>query len=102
MGKYKRKRRVCQRKGTSPPPFTLRPELLLLVLQLVQLAIYPVPCDQLLVRAHFAYLPLVQNDDRVGALNGGEPVRDDDGRAALQKLSDRLLNQNLASNKSKS
>ena len=38
--------------------------------------------EQLLVGAAFAQLALVHDEDGVGALNGGEPVCDEDGGSA--------------------
>src|SRR5579884_4319926 len=61
-------------------------DLLILVLKLIQLVINAVFSEQLLVRAHFAKLRLVHDDDLIGALHCREAVGDDDRRAALDHL----------------
>ena len=44
------------------------------------------------MRADLAQLAFVHDDDAVGALDGGEAMRDDDGRAALHQLLQRFAN----------
>ena len=60
-----------------------RADLLILVLQLVELPVEAALREQLLVGAHLAQLAFVHHENRVGALDGGEPVRDEDAGAAL-------------------
>src|SRR3954466_3343097 len=61
----------------------LRRDFLIFVLELVELPVYAALAEQMLVAAHLAHASFVHDDDLVGALDGGKPVRHDDGGAAL-------------------
>ena len=63
-----------------------RGPLLVLILQLIKLPVNPVQRQQFLMISGFAQPPLVHHQNAVGALDGGKPVRDDDGRSPLHHL----------------
>src|SRR5215470_16518348 len=65
-------------------------KLLFLVLELIELPVYPALRQQLLVITDFAHLTFVHDDDLVGALNRGEAVSDDHGGAALDHAGERV------------
>ena len=54
-----------------------------LVLLVVEGPVAPAERDELGVRAALDDLAVLENQNLVGAANGGEPVRDDEGRAPL-------------------
>src|SRR5262245_38046504 len=54
-------------------------------LQLVQLRVHPLRLEQLAVASLLDDLPVMEDDDAVGALDGGEAVGDDDRGAAREK-----------------
>ena len=56
-------------------------QLLLLVLQFVESAVDAVMLQELVMRAHFADLALVQDDDLVNLLNSRQSMRNDNGSA---------------------
>src|SRR5262249_27079229 len=56
--------------------------LLVLVLELIELVVDPAKGEQLLVRAGFAQVPFVQDEDLVHVLDRRQPVGDGDRRAA--------------------
>ena len=58
-------------------------DFLILVLELVELPVEAAVGEQFLVRTHLAELPLVHDEDRVCALNGRQPMCDEDAGAAL-------------------
>src|ERR1700683_3719822 len=64
--------------------------LLIFILQLVKLVVNSALGQKLLVRSHLANLPLVHADDRVGALNGRQPVRDDQRRTPFYHAAERV------------
>src|SRR5436190_6719017 len=64
-------------------------------LQIVQPAIHAVRREQVAVRAALHNPPLGQDDDEIGVLYGGEPVRDDEHRAVRHQAVDRFLHQAL-------
>ena len=68
----------------------VRRNLLILVLQLIELVVDAALREQLLVRAHLADLPLMHNDDLVGALNGREAMRDDQRRSSFNHAVERV------------
>ena len=55
-------------------------ELLVAVLELVELPVEAALGEELLVGAALAELAFVHDEDGVGALDGGEAVRDEDAR----------------------
>jgi hypothetical protein len=61
-------------------------------LELVELPINPAHCQQLLMRAGLAQLAFVHDEDAVSALDGGQAVRDHDGRSALHEAAERFAN----------
>src|SRR5438552_363455 len=66
------------------------------ILTRVEIRVASAASEQLLV-ASALYDPAVLDDeDRVGAANGGQPMRDDEGRAPLHELGQALLDQGLA------
>src|SRR5207244_11287162 len=59
----------------------------------------PVPAaldEQLLVRAALDDFALLEHQNLVGALNGRQPVRDDEGRSSLPQRSQAVLTERLA------
>src|SRR3954467_2688209 len=64
--------REVVRGGRSKP-------FLIFVLQLVQLEVDPALGEELLVRARFPQVPLVQDEDLVHVLDGGKAMGDRDG-----------------------
>ena len=60
-------------------------ELLLLALQVPQLRVQAVALQQCLVAAALDDAALVHHDDLVGVHDGGQPVRDDQRRAAFAR-----------------
>ena len=69
--------------------------LLFPVLQLIQLEVDAALRQQLLVGARFAQLALVQDEDLVHVLDGRQPVRDGDRRAACHQDVQRVPDQHL-------
>ena len=65
-------------------------------LQAVQRRIAAAGLDQLVVRAVLDQAAAIERDDAVGAAHGGEPVGDDEHRAALGDLLHVLLDDALA------
>ena len=61
-----------------------------------QLGVQPLVLQQLLVAALFNCHSAVQHDDAVGVANGGKPVGDDDSRAALHQIFQRVSQLALA------
>src|SRR5215469_1588532 len=61
-------------------------QLLVFVLQLIELPVDAAMRQQLLVVADLAHLAFVHGDDLVGALNRGEPVRDDHRGSAFHHV----------------
>ena len=70
------------RQGSGGRGVGLGGEFLVFVLELVKLVIQATLGEELLVGALLAELAAVHDEDGVGALNGGEAVRDEDGGAA--------------------
>jgi len=68
---------------------TASAEFLVAVLELVELPVEAALGEELLVRAALAELALVHHEDGVGALNGREAVRDEDGGAACDHAGER-------------
>src|SRR5258706_5255043 len=64
-------------------------------LQIVQPAIHAVRREQVAVRAALHDPPLRQDDDEIGVLHGGEPMRDDEHRTVRHQALDRFLHQAL-------
>src|SRR5581483_1451844 len=62
-----------------------RRQFLVLVLQLVKLVVNASLGQELLVRAHLANLAFVHDEDLVSTLDGGEPVGNDERRAAFDE-----------------
>ena len=58
-------------------------EFLILVLQLVELPVEAAIGKQFLVRTHLAKLPFVHDENRVGSLDGGQTMRNQDAGAAF-------------------
>src|SRR5271157_3479610 len=83
---------VVRVRGRRRPRHT---DLLILILQLIQLPVNPALGQQLLVRSHFAHLAFVHHDDLVGALDGGEPVRDDQRRPPFHHAVERVAHPEL-------
>ena len=71
------------------------PDLLILILKLIELPINTTHREQFLVGADLAELAFVHDDDAVGALDGREAMRDDDGCAALHQMFKRRANPQL-------
>src|SRR5271156_538681 len=69
--------------------------LLIFVLQLIELVVNAALGQQLLVRSHLADLAFVHHDDLVGALDGGETVRDDQGCSAFHHAIERVAHTEL-------
>ena len=67
-------------------------EFLIAILELVELPVEAALGEQLLVGAALAKLAFVHDEDGVGALDGGEPVRDEDGGAAGDHAREREAN----------
>ncbi len=59
----------------------------------VQVVVMPAGSEQFLVRAHLGDLPVVDEDDAVGALDGGQPVGDDEAGASLHQSIHPLLDE---------
>lgn len=74
----------------------LYPELLLLVLQLVQPVVVPMLGQQLIVPAFFDQSSLVQNEDAVHMPDGEQAMRDDDACPTLHQALEGFLNQRLS------
>src|SRR6266853_1619764 len=72
-----------------------RRHLLILILQLIQLVVNPALGQQLLVRSHLADLAFVHHDDLVGALDGREPVGDDQRRPPFYHAVERVAHPKL-------
>src|SRR5438309_11201143 len=70
---------------------------LVFVLQLVELIVNAALGEELLMCADLADLSLVHDDDLVGALNGREPVSNDQGGAALNNAAQSIAYSKLCS-----
>src|SRR5688500_7471005 len=66
-----------------------------LELELVEAVVDAAPGEQLLVGAQLAHLALVQHQDAVGAMDGGQAVGDDDRGAAGEQPLERRLDELL-------
>ena len=55
-------------------------------MKLVQARVEPAVVQQLLMRSLFVQFAVVQHDDAVGILHGGEAVGDDEGRPPAKQL----------------
>src|SRR5581483_11256678 len=69
--------------------------LLVLVLQLIKLPVDATLTEELLVRAHLAQASLMEYQDSVGALHGGETVGDDQRGTAFDQAGERLAHAQL-------
>ena len=58
---------------------------LILILKLIKLKVNAPSLQQLLVSSHFSDPPFMHYHDFAGVLNGGQSVRDDQGRAVLDQ-----------------
>src|SRR5215813_3540556 len=65
-------------------------EFLFLVLELIELPVDSAMGEQFLVITDLPYMALVHDDNLVGTLNGGEPVGNDHGGAALDHVGERV------------
>ena len=97
-GRYKGVQLIISRNGRAC--FALRrlegrAQLLIFVLELVQAIVDPAQGEQLLMRTLLAQFTFVENENSVGVLDGAEPVRDDQGGAALEQTVERLADQNF-------
>src|ERR1041385_284261 len=63
---------------------------LVLVLELIELVVNAVLCQQLLMVSDLAYLTFVHDNDLVRTLNGGKAMRDDDGSPPFDHTAERL------------
>ena len=72
-----------------------RLQFLVLVLQLVELPVDSALREQFLMRAHFAQLAFVHDEDPVCPLDGGEAVRNDDRSTAFDHALQRRANANF-------
>jgi hypothetical protein len=67
----------------------------LVALQLEESPVEPVLRHKLLVGSRLVDAPVLQYNDDIGAPDGRETVRDDESRAILHQIRQRLLNQFL-------
>src|ERR1041385_5271256 len=70
-------------------------DFLVLVLKLIQRPINAAQREQFLVRSALAQLALVHDENPVGALDGGEAMRNDQGSAAFHQPRQRLAHAKL-------
>ena len=83
---------ICNREGREREKSRA---LAVLELQLIEFVVVSAAAEQLLVRAALGDLAVLEHDDLIGVLNGGEPMRDHEHGADGADLFERLLNQNL-------
>ena len=83
--------RTTTARGTSSRAAVATPEL-----QLREPRVQRARGEQLRVRAARDDAAVIHDDDTVGLLHGGQPVRDDDRRALRHELFERLLHEQLA------
>src|SRR5208337_3003273 len=69
---------------------------LVFILQLIELVINPALSQQLLMRSHLADLAFVHHDNLVGALDGRQPVRDDQRRPPFHHPVERVADPELS------
>src|SRR6266852_2663337 len=70
-------------------------QLLLLVLQLVQAIVDPALSEKRVMRALLAQAAFVNREDAGGALNGAQPVCEDEGGAPGEQTIQRFANEEL-------
>ena len=80
---------------TGEPVILVRSKVHHLELKIVQPLVDAAVADQLLVRADLADVPLLEDDDLVGAADGGKAVGDHDHGAVLHEIGKRPLYQHF-------